>query len=163
MRSRVMFKSALMLAAAFSILSIQGISQEIPTPTRAPVPTLEKHTALIREGISLHDRGDYDGAIRKYQEVLSENPDDITAIYEMGFSYFARRDYKQSLETAYKGVQYKSKSLPGFYTLIGNNLDQLNDHEKAIKAYKAGINLFPDYGQLHFNLAVAYISVNKFD
>jgi len=158
-----MLKRILSLAIATQILSIQINSQEIQSPKLTPAPTSGKHKELIREGVQLHDQGDFQGSIRKYQEVLAENPDDINALYELGFSLFANKDYKKSLETAYKGAQYRSDSLSRFYVLIGNNLDNLNAPEKAIKAYKSGIKLFPDDAQLHFNLAITYIGLSKFD
>ena len=158
-----MLKRSLWLAIATQILSIQINSQEIQSPKLTPAPTSAKHKQLIREGVQLHDQGDFQGAIRKYQEVLAENSDDVSALYELSFSLFANKDYKKSLETAYKGAQYRSDSLSRFYALIGNNLDHLNEPEKAIKAYKSGIKLFPDDAQLHFNLAVTYVGLNKFD
>jgi tetratricopeptide (TPR) repeat protein len=141
----------------------QAFAQDIPAPRMTPVASTESHAAIIHDAIALHDQGDYGGAISKYQQVLAENPNDVLALYEMGYSYFAKKDFNKSLETAYKGAQYNSKYLPGFYVLIGNNLDHLKEHEKAIKAYKAGIKLFPDAVQLHYNLAVTYASLNKFE
>jgi tetratricopeptide (TPR) repeat protein len=158
-----MFKRILLLAAAIPLLSIQVMAQEIAAPKLTPSPSSEKQDLLVREGIALHDRGDYQGAIRKFQEVLSENPDHAMALYELGFSYFSNKDYKLSLEIAFKGAQYKSEYLSGFYVLIGNNLDHAGDREKAIKVYKSAIKLFPGDAQLHYNLAVTYISANKFD
>ena len=158
-----MFKRILLLTVAIQLLSIHTYSQNIPSPKLTPVPTSEKHKEIIREGVQLHDKGDFQGAIRKYQEVLAENPDDVTALYEMAFSLFASGDYKKSLETGYKGAQYRSDSLSRFYVVIGNNLDHLKEPEKAIKAYKSGIKLFPDDSRLHFNLAITYIGLNRFD
>jgi tetratricopeptide (TPR) repeat protein len=156
-----MFRRINLAGACLLFCFVQAFAQNIPAPSLTPVPTTETHAAIIREAISLHDLKDYGGAISKYQKVLAENPNDVLALYEMGYSYFARKDFNKSLETAYKGAQYKSNYLPGFYVLIGNDLDHLNEREKAIKAYKAGIKLFPEHAQLHFNLAVTYISLNK--
>jgi tetratricopeptide (TPR) repeat protein len=158
-----MFKRMLLMAAAVHLLSVQIYSQEIGAPKLTPVPTSEKHDKIIRDGVALHERGDYAGAIGKYQEVLSESPGDIFALHELGFSLFANKDYKKSLEVGLKGARYKSKSLAHFYVLIGNSLDHLKERDKAINAYKSGIKLFPDEAQLHFNLAVTYIGGNKLD
>ena len=158
-----MFRRINLSVAVILFLFAQAFAQDIPAPKMTPVPTTESHAAIIRDAITLHDRGDYGGAISKYQQVLAENPNDVLALYEMGYSYFAKKDFNKSLETAYKGAQYNSKYLSGFYVLIGNDLDHLNDREKAIKAYKSGIKLFPDDVQLHFNLAVTYIGLNKFE
>lgn len=154
----------IMLPVIMTLLfAMQAVAQDVPAPKLTPVPTSEKHQQILREAVALHDQGDYDGAISKYQQILAENPDDAAALYEMGFSLSAKGDYRKSQETAYKGAQYQSRFLPGFYVLIGNNFDHLNEHEKAIKVYKAGIKLFPEDGQLYYNLAITYISLQKPD
>ncbi|MEW6127740.1 MAG: tetratricopeptide repeat protein [Acidobacteriota bacterium] len=158
-----MLKKFISLLVFYLVLSCLVFAQEIAPPKLEPKPTTEKHDALIRDGIALHDKGNFDGAIAKYQEVLTENSEDVLALYELGYSYFAKSDYKKSLEIAYKGTQYKSKYLVGFYVLIGNNLDNLNESEKAIKVYQSGLKLYPDNQLLHFNLAVTLLRLNKTD
>ena len=37
---------------------------------------------LIKEGIALHDKGDYEGAVALYDEVLKTSPDHTMALYE---------------------------------------------------------------------------------
>lgn len=146
----------------FTILMLAyGLSAQIDAPKLTPVPSNENQERLIREGVVLHDHKDYDGAIRKYEEALKENPDNVEALYEMGFSYSSKGDYRKSLETAYRGARYKSQLLPDFYMQIGNRLDDLGDSKKAIEIYKAGIKISPDAAMLYYNLAVTYIRIGK--
>lgn len=156
-----MVKTTFSLVALLLLTAVPLAAQDIPAPKLKPSPTTDAHRDVIREGVALHEQGDYDGAIRKYQQVLSETPDDAGALYELGFALFAKGDYSKSLEVAMKGAQYESSMLAGFYTLIGNDFDQLKQPDKAIKAYQAGIKRFPDDSQLRFNLAITYISLNK--
>lgn len=137
--------------------------QKLPEPKLAPSPSTDRQLSLIREGVSLHDRGDFDGAIRKYEEVLAENPSDALALYEMGYAYSSKKDYKKALEIAYRGAQYKSEQLRSFYLLIGNNLDMLGDTAESIEVYRQGLKLFPGEPLLHFNLAIAYKNAGKLD
>lgn len=55
-----------------------------------------------------------------------------------------KKDYRNSLEVAFKGAKYKSDLLPAFYLQIGNNLDELGEPEKSVKVYKSSIKLLPD-------------------
>jgi tetratricopeptide (TPR) repeat protein len=154
-------------AAALSLLtalsSAAASAQQIPEAKLTPEPSTEKQTATIREGVALHDRGDYDGAIRKYEEVLAENPSNVLALYEMSYSYAAKKDYNKSIELARRGAQYKSDQLTGFYVLLGNDYDLLGQTDRAIEVYKRGIKLFPNAGALHFNLGVAYKNAGRLD
>lgn len=151
------------LVAIILLTSVSLAGQDIKPPNLAPAPQTDKHRDLRRDAVRLHDQGNYDGAIAGYLEILKENPDDISALYELAFSYFAKGEYQKSLDIANKGAQYKSDLLAGFYTLMGNDLDHLGHADKAIKVYKEGIKQFPRDVQLHYNLAIALIGAKKAD
>lgn len=136
---------------------------QVDPPRLAPAPSTGQQALLIRDGVKQHDLGNYDAAISRYEEVLSENPNNAEALYEMSFSYSMKNEYRKSLEIAYKGAMYKSDLLPAFYMQIGNNLDLLGEPEKSIKAYKAGIRLMPGMAMLHYNLAVTHRNMGKLD
>ena len=140
-----------------------ALAQDLKPPKLTPAPSTEEETALIKEGVALHDRGDYDGAIAKYERVLKDNPNNVLAMYELTYSFTMKKDYRKSLEMAYKGAQYKSDSLPLFYLSIGNNLDLLGEPKKAVEVYKKGIELEPNEGLLYYNLAVTYANLKKPD
>jgi hypothetical protein len=118
---------------------------------------------LIKEGVALHDKGEFDSAIKKYEEVLAENPSNVAAMYELSYTFEANKDYQKSLETARKGTQYKSELLGQFYVVIGNDLDDMGQHDKAISTYREGIALSPGDFLLHYNLALAYDRQQKWD
>jgi tetratricopeptide (TPR) repeat protein len=138
-------------------------AQKIGEPKLEPTPSTPSQEILIKQGIALHDRGNYDGAIKYYQEVLNENPNNVLALFEMSFSYFQKRDFQKSLELGYKLAQYKSDLLPRVYVQIGNSQDELGEVKKAIETYKAGIKLFPSNFLIHFNLAITYNKLGELD
>jgi tetratricopeptide (TPR) repeat protein len=146
-----------------TLLMSAASAQQLDPPKLVPTPITEGQRQRVNEGIALHDRGDYDGAIAKYEEVLKENPASVLALYELAFSYSLKKDYRKSLETAYKGAQYQSDTLTGFYLLIGNNLDLLGESTKAVEVYKKGLKLNPNDYLLHYNLAVTYQTLNNLD
>ena len=140
-----------------------AVAQQIDPPKLVPVASTESQTQVIREGVALHDRGDYPGAIAKYEAVLKENPDNVLAMYELAFSLSENKEYQKALDMAYKGAKYQSDLLTGFYLSIGNNLDLLGEPKKAIEVYKKAIKLQPDDHLLHYNLAVTYNSMSNPD
>jgi Tfp pilus assembly protein PilF len=153
---------AALLAVAF-ISSIQISARQIEAPTLVPVPSTPQQAAKIRDGIALHDKGDYDGAIEKYEQVLDENPDNALVLYELALTYETRKDFRRCLETAYRGAKYKSDHLSGFYMLIGNVLDTTGDPKKAVEVYKRAIQVSPDDALVHYNLAVTLKNLNRHD
>ncbi len=135
----------------------------INSPKRFPSPSTKKQDALIQEAIALHDRADYEGAIRTYEQILKENPDNVYALYELAYSYSAAKNFKKSLEIALKGAQYQSEYLSMYYALIGNNFDELGEPEKAEKVFQLGVKRFPKDTGIYFNLAITQFNQNKID
>src|SRR5436853_2850164 len=141
--------------------SVSGQKLEPPKLESTPLTTQQKQ--LVQEGVALHDKGDYDGAISRYEEVLKENPNNSEVLYEIAYSYSMKKDYDKSLNFAYKAAQFKSDLLPVIYALIGNTLDETGNSKKAIETYKAGIKLQPSSFLLYYNLAIAYSRAEQFD
>ena len=143
------------------ILSISGLSQKIEKPTLTPTEPTVEQKKLIDEGIRLHDQKQYDAAIKKYKEVLAENPSCDLALYEMALSYYNKKDLKSAVEIALKLSKYKSKTLPLSYGIIANALDDEGHPEKAIEIYNSAIkisqadkDLENQLSSLYFNLGI---------
>jgi tetratricopeptide (TPR) repeat protein len=137
--------------------------QKLEPPKLESTPLTTEQRQMVQQGVALHDKGGFDEAIGRYEEVLKENPNNSEALYEMAYSYFIKKDYKKSLEFAYKAAQYKSELLPIIYVLIGNTYDEAGDSKKSIETYKAGIKLQPSSFLLYFNLAITYSRAEQFD
>lgn len=116
---------------------------------------------MIREGVALHDKGNYEGAIAKYKQVLAENPWEVNALHELAFTQFLSKDYQGSLATARIGAQCRSQALPGFYVAMANALDELGKRGDAIDIYKAAIKQNPNVALLHYNLAISLRASGK--
>jgi Tfp pilus assembly protein PilF len=153
---------AILLTAVIACASDIADAQGGP-PKLDPTPSTGQQTVMIQEAVAQHDRGNYDAAIKLYEEVLAENPDNVEALYELSLSLSQKNDHRRALEVAYKGARYKSDMLGGFYLQIGNNLDNLGEPKKSVEAYKAGIKLLPKMSMLPFNLAVTYRGMGKLD
>jgi tetratricopeptide (TPR) repeat protein len=146
--------SRCVLAAAIVLCATLVRAQD--APTREPAVVTAEEESILRAGIDLHDKGQYDDAIAKYQQVLAKSPANVTALFEMAFSYMAKKDYDHALESARKGAEFKSDLLPMFYDVIASSLDSKGEPQQAIETYKKGIALSPDASQLYYNMAVTY-------
>lgn len=151
-------RTVLLLSFSVALFCMASVAQaqQNPSATRTPSPSTAAQDAAVEAGINLHDQGKYDEAIGRYQEVLKQNPDNMTALFELAFSQAAKKDYQASLETAAKGTQYKSDLLPMFYDVMASTLDLMGEPQRAIDAYKKGIELAPDASMLYLNMAVTY-------
>ena len=148
-----LLNSALLTVALLSPATLASAQR---APSRVPSTTTPEQEAIIRTGVELHDKGKYDEAIAKYTEVLAKSPTDVTAMFEMAYSYLAKKDYDKSLETARQGAQFQSELLPMFYDVMASSLDSKGQPLQAVETYKQGIALVPTASQLYFNMAVTY-------
>lgn len=162
---------AKVLSLAFFLVfaSSVGFGQKIEKPTLTPKPSTDEQTLTIRQGIALHDKKDFDGAIAKFKQVIAENPDNTLAIYELALSYYTKGDKTNAIETSVKGSKYRCDELPLFYGIIANVIDDVGKPDEAIKIYRDAIKIVKDdkefdrhLSSLHFNLGVTYTRQKKY-
>lgn len=156
-------KKYFVLSAIILTFCINLIAQKTPKPTLTPKEPTPAQEALIKQGIVLHDAKKYDEAIALYQKVLDENSDCVLALYEMALSYYHKKDYVKTIETSMKGMNYDSKDLSLFYTVVGSVWDDQGNPKKAVELYNEGIkNLEKEKGyehhvsSLYYNLGITY-------
>jgi tetratricopeptide (TPR) repeat protein len=143
------------LAGCLALSSAAAYAQGA-APSRTPAVSTPEQEATLRAGIELHDTGQFDQAITTYQQVLAKSPNNVTALFELAYTYLARKDYDKASDTARKGAEYKSDLLPMFYDVIASSLDSQGKPQQAVEMYKKGIALVPDASQLYYNMAVTY-------
>jgi tetratricopeptide (TPR) repeat protein len=120
---------------------------------------------LVAEGVAYHDKGDYDGAITRYDKALELDKDNLVALSEKAMSLLLLEKYNESIQCCQKAIEKHpaEKILKTIYVTYGNDLDALNKTDKSIEVYDEGIKQFPDYYQLYFNKGITLSSVNKYD
>lgn len=150
------------LVLLFGLALPAAAAAQFKPPTRpAPPQTSEAHMAAIKEGVALHNKGDYDGALARYQAVLAENADEILAWYETSVTQGAKKDLPKALEAAMRGAEYQSERIGEFYNMIGNLYVQMKQPEVALRAFEYGIALDPTEAQLYYNVAVSYSGAKR--
>ncbi len=99
----VLLHAGLLLSAgeasrASYLIAVAGQRPGVPQAVRRGFDILVGHAlkvaqrpeALVREGIALHDKGDYGGALKKYREALALWPAHGFAHFETGLTLFVR-------------------------------------------------------------------------
>lgn len=118
----------------------------------AQVPSDE--AALVREGVALHDAGDFDRAIAKYRDALRRFPRSASAHYELANSLFAAGRYDESVEVARSGLANPGDIGSALHTVYGSCFSTAGKPKKALAAFRRGLDRYPDDVGLLFNIAV---------
>ena len=118
---------------------------------------------LVDEGVAFHDKGDYEGAIDKYDKALDLDKDNLLALAEKSFSLTSLKKYEDAIVLCKKAIEKHpyEDGLKTIFVTYGNALDDLKKSDQSIKVYDEGLKLFPEYYQLYFNKGITLSSVNK--
>jgi Tfp pilus assembly protein PilF len=120
---------------------------------------------LVYEGVAYHDKGDYDGAINKYNLALELDKDNLLALAEKAFTLNSLKKYEESIIECKRAIEKhpKENRLKAVYVTYGSVLDELKKTDQAFAVYDEGLKVFPDYYLLYFNKGVTYSSIRKYD
>lgn len=119
---------------------------------------------LIKEGVQLNDQGKYADAIAKYNDALKLDPENAQANYEMGFTLVQSGKGNEGIPFVQKAIE-KTGSLQlkaACYDMLGSIYDNDHQTQKAIEAYKNGIQINPKYQRLYYNLGLSYFRNKQF-
>jgi tetratricopeptide (TPR) repeat protein len=156
-----MKKATMLIISVCAIFFGCGSGITFSPPQKKPVISSNEQSRLIREGVSHHDRGEYDQAISCYQKVLEENSGNVEALYEIAYSYYSKGSLQQALDYALQGTAFNSPQLPEFYMVSGNILDDMNRPEDAVKAYTRAIESNSQNHLAYFNLGITESRMGK--
>jgi tetratricopeptide (TPR) repeat protein len=114
----------------------------------------EKIEALTKEGLALHDNGDYTGAIEKYKKVLVYDPTSDLMNYEIAFSYAQSKNYPKAIEHCNTVINGKGQSVILALILKGSCLDDLGAKKAADTFYKKALKQYPNQYLLLLNYGI---------
>jgi Tfp pilus assembly protein PilF len=107
--------------------------------------------ATLRQGVELHDRGEFDAAIKVYESLLAETPDDATVLHEIALTYQAKQDYQHCIEFATRAAAKPARAQVGGFYLLASCQDDAGDPEQAVATFKQGLERFPRNVMLNLN------------
>ena len=115
----------------------------------------EKALEKGKKAIQLEDEGNFKEAIALLEEAQKLDPDYIDYPYELGYAYYAQKDYKKAakyLESLLKNPNVYDQ----VFQLLGNCYDDMGKSDKALETYDAGLKMFPKSGKLFLEKGNVY-------
>jgi len=120
---------------------------------------------LLKEGIALHEKGEYDAAIAKFDRALILDPNDFDANYEKSSSLLYAGKFDESISLCKFLIEnYKAEpAVKGAYINLGSAYDDKGNADSAIIAYDEGLRSFPDFHLLWFNKGLTHARQKKWE
>lgn len=119
-------------------------------------------TVLLQDAAKLNKAGQYTDAADKYAQALKLIPDDASANYGMAVALNGQGQGNEAIPYLQKVTTSGGSLVVPAYDLLGNIYDKLHNPEKAIEAYKAGINTDSANQRLYFNLGLVYFRMKNY-
>jgi tetratricopeptide (TPR) repeat protein len=166
-RHQVMALSVAGAAAIVSCLALTrqqlGYWQDSETLFRHALAVTENnYIAHDNLGVALVGKGQFDEAIRQYQETLRLSPDWADAHYDLGIAFYN----KGQVDAAIGQYQAALRLKPNYalaYNNLGNALADKGQIDEAIRQYQEAIHLKPDYALARFNLGSVLYNKGRVD
>jgi tetratricopeptide (TPR) repeat protein len=116
----------------------------------------DARNSSIKAGIALHDKGDYEGAIKIYDEIIKKDPHFFLAQYEKSLSLLTAGKYQDCADLSREILKKfpKDEEILKVYSNYGTALDYLQKPDEAIKIYSEGIKKFPANYNLYYNRGI---------
>ena len=85
---------------------------------------------------------------------------DGRAHLRLGEALFRQKLFREAMAEVIRSIKLGLEDAGG-YSILGNCLLALGDNEKALRSFQKGIELAPTYADLHNDLGVAYLKLEK--
>lgn len=110
----------------------------------------------------LDEEGRHEEAIKIYEAVLQEDPENLMGLYAVGLIYKNMGRPEDSLKKISKLVEYDPQNFDA-WNIVGLLYDMLGQPDKAAQAYKDSIRINPMIPYVHHNLGRVYMQLNELD
>lgn len=124
----------------------------------------EAADALVSKGVELHEKGDYQGAIKKYDAALAVDEFNLFALAEKAYTQLTLNEAEPCVENCKVAIAKHpgEDDLKTVYVTYGNAMDMLKEPESALRVYDEGIAAFPDFYQLYYNKGITLVGMKNY-
>ena len=122
--------------------------------------TMERHAAMVSQGYSHYQSGDYEAADRLYRAVLDENIEHAGALHGMGVIARDAERYEVGVELL-RRASLKDPRNVAIHSNLGTTFEQWGRYDEAVASYKVGLRHAPRDWILLNNLGSCYARMGQ--
>lgn len=126
------------------------------------VPSKEEIAKIVYNDLETLTRKILDGLTQDYKKLLEIDPEDITALNQLGIIYGKFGLYNNAQEMFQKVIKSKAEN-PEAYCNLGNIYYLQEKFDLAMTQYKLSLELDPNNAMTHINLSMVYFKKKMID
>lgn len=166
---------AFLLTALLLAVALAGCGKPTATPsTEGPYRVDEALPAEehFKKGNEFAQAGEFDKAIAEYQAVLKAEPNNTSALTNLGVVYYSLGNLDQAIAQYQKAIQIAPNdadihsNLAAAYVQkaqMGQAQPDRSLLDKALQEYQTAVQLKPDLAEAYFGLGVIYVTLGEND
>jgi tetratricopeptide (TPR) repeat protein len=108
-------------------------------------------------GVAFANLGQYQTAIKDYNQTISLNPAYSEAFYNRGTIYSEIGQYQRAIEDFNQAISLQPNDAEAYHGR-GFAYDKLGQYQRAIEDYNQAINLQPNYANAYNNRGISFLS-----
>jgi len=126
----------------------------------------------FKKGNEFAQAGEFDKAMAEYQAVLKADPNNVSALTNLGVVYYNAGNLDQAIAQYQKALQIAPNDADIHSNLAAACVQkaQLNQTQpdrtlmdRALQEYQKAVELNPDLAEAHFGLGVIYVTLGQND
>ncbi len=112
---------------------------------------IQKELAIIKaqEAINFIHEEKYDQGILLLKESISLDPKNYNYSYELGYAYYLKEEYKETIKI-FEPLKEHKESTEELFEILGNSYKVTMQNDKELETYYEGISKFPMSGMLYY-------------
>ncbi len=116
---------------------------------------------LKKQGRELIENKEYRRALRLFEHVIAQNPQDRHILDILGFLCYMTGSYKDAADYCTRSLEIKPDN-PYSLKGLGLCLVEMDQVDKGIALIRKAIEIDPEFFDAHFDLAVVYMKTKQF-
>ncbi len=121
-----------------------------------------EYIELFREGVLLHNVGNYPEAQKIFNQILLLNPDHAHALHMLGLMHYQLKNYEEA-EKLIRRAMIKEQNVPTFYNSLGDILRAMNRNDEALKAYEYSLEIKPGSANALEKLGHTHLAMGNYN
>jgi len=117
---------------------------------------------VLKEALSLHQKGKLCEAATLYREILAQNPNNADALHLLGVIEFQRKNSSAAMELITRAIKIEPNNA-AFFSNLGLALRDLKRFDDALASYDRALAIKPDYAEALSNRGNALRNLKRFD